>query len=187
MSQTIFPIGLDFLFQGNVSLGPTGSLTLPANSVGNAQIPAVAGVSASKIANFPVAKDYSQSPGATGSGTAIVADSKDVHVGGPNATGGGGIIDGIQMAITGALPQSTATVTVDVQKASAGGTSYATILSATVVFSTSSAAAGTVVQASLATTTYTAGDKFRVIVTLGGSGTQGQGLLVGLRLREPMG
>lgn len=185
MPQTIFPIGLDFLFQGNVGLGPAGSLTIPNNSVGNAQIPAAAGIAASKVANFPVQKDYSQSPGAAGSGTSIAADTKDIHVAGPNATGTAGVIDGVQFAITGALPVAPSSVTIDVKKSTGGG-AFASILASTVTLD-QTATLNVGVAGSLSATTYTAGDVFRVIVTLTGGGTQGQGLLVGLRLREPVG
>jgi len=89
---------------------------------------------------------------------------------------------GIEASITGAATTDR-TVSVDVQKSTAGG-AFATVLSTPILIQNGTAIR-TALAATLASTALVDGDILRVVVTLGGSsGTRPQGLVVCINLRE---
>lgn len=76
------------------------------------------------------------------------------------------------------------TVTIDLHKATAGGVSFATVLSATFGF-TNGSVVNTIVAGTVSTTPYAAGDLFKIIVTVAGAaGNQALGLGIILQVNE---
>jgi hypothetical protein len=166
-------------FQNNVTIGRSAQFSPPPGFLTDQHVAAGAGVQAAKLIHQEP-REYAQSPGAAGSGTAIVADTKDIYV----ARNAGQVV-GVQAAITGALPSGNYTVNVDLQRSTGGG-AFASILSATIAFSSSStlrsAVAGVL---AVSPQSYNAGDILRVVVTVAGSsGAQGQGLVVTIYIQE---
>lgn len=189
MSQIVIPPG-DVLLQGNLSFSKSsanpGSVTLPNGSVADAAIASGAAINPAKLAAVELQKEYAQSPGAAGSGTSVAAATQPIHQGNPSMGANTGTILGFTVTPDQTVPGSGISYTVDLQKASSGSTSFSSVLTATITINNSSTA-GVAVAASIASTTYTTGDRFRVVVTTTGSGTQGQGLLAILRVSEPYG
>lgn len=147
------------------------SITLPSSSVGNSQIAAGAGVAASKLEG-----EFKYNHSQTGN----VANATEYF----NAVRGTtGEIVAIEMALTETIPSGDKTVTIDLQKSTGAG-AFATVLSGTVVLNSSSVlrtlVAGTISSGDLAD-----GDILKLTVTIGGStGTDPQGLVVTVILRE---
>lgn len=150
------------------------SFTPPAGSVANASIEAAAGIVATKL-EHQHAIHYAQVPG-----SAIVAATQDVHI----VRGATGDVVALEAALTGALADHVSrTVTVDLHKSTGGG-SFATVLTSTIGF-TSSSTLRTAVAAVVNSAGLVDGDILRIVVTVaGGSGNQAQGLQVTLTIRE---
>lgn len=148
----------------------------PNDSITNAAIDANAAIQASKL-EHQYAIHYAQAPG-----SAIVAATQDVHL----VYGAEGLIVALEAAITGAVADDVSrTVTIDLQKSTAGG-AFATALISTIQF-TSATTLRTAVAAVLdgGEEDLVEGDILRIVVTVaGGSGAQAQGLQVTLMIRE---
>lgn len=150
--------------------------TPPDQSIADAAIDANAAIQASKM-EHQHAIHYAQAPG-----SAIVAATQDVHI----VRGAEGLIVGLDAAITGAVANDVSrTVTIDLQKSTAGG-AFATALTSTIEFTSSSTirtATAAVMDGSQ--DDLVVGDILRIVVTVaGGSGSQAQGLQVTLTIRE---
>lgn len=167
---------------GTVYIGTLscGSFTPPAASVSNAAI--AAGSSGNYVA---AEKLEHMAPGGMGGSielygptTAVAALTKTLGM----AKGAGDIVSfgaWIEVVATGA----DRTITVDLHRSTGGG-AYATVLSATVGF-TNGSTVRSLVSGTLSSTTFAAGDIFRVVVTVAGAaGAQATGLSVYLGLHE---
>lgn len=153
----------DLLVNGNAIV--TGSLK-----------PTVAGFGSSLLTDGPMKCHYQQVRG-----TAVVADTGRTIwvVGGSTAT-----VKRISAVIDGAIATGgDRTVNVDLQKSTGGG-AFATILSATIQF-TSADTIRTVKAGSLSSTSLVAGDLLQIVVTVAGAaGNQAQGLTVMVDIQE---
>jgi hypothetical protein len=144
----------------------------PTSCITNAAIQSNAGISASKVVHqFPLY--VNQAPG-----TAVVADTSLIHV----ARASGTLLS-FEAATPTIATGADRTVTIDLQKSTAGG-AFATVLSGTIVLDDDSVArvaeAGT-----FSSTSYVVGDLFQVVVTVAGAaGNQAQGLIVTLWTTE---
>ncbi len=152
---------------GRVIIGPT---IVVQGGFADTHIAPNAGIQASKL-QHEQNNNYTQV-----TGTAIVASTEDFHV----VMGATGLFKSLAAAFTGVIASDVSrTVTVDIQRSTAGG-AFATIMSSTVVINTSSTirvAQFGVVNASLAALVQ--GDILRRVITVaGGSGSQAQGLVV---------
>ena len=169
MSASVIPT--DLVVSGNISCG---TLTVPANTVGNTQIqapsPASAGIAATKVIHL-IERVVATTPG-----SAVTTQTTLVHL----VMGSSCTVTGVS-AVCLVAPTSSDTVTVDVKFSASGSTSFATILSGTIGFSSSSVA-GTVYSGSLSTTSLTQNGKLEVVITASGSSCQG--LLVSIGLNE---
>lgn len=161
----------DINFTGNVSFG--GTVYLPNASVGNANIPAGAGIDASKVNGRHMIRHAQKN------GTAVVTETMMVHV----AYLAGTIL---QFAVR---PRAKPTggdlaFTVDLQSAPNGSNTWTSHLSAAVSVS-SADTDDTIKLGTLSDTTYAAGDTLRIVITTSGStGTQGQGVICELVIDE---
>lgn len=163
MAQTTLPT--DLRVQGNISCT---TFTPPAGSITNAAVVAGAGVEYTKLVHyFPVRYQ-------TATGTAVTAATHPIHI----ARASGTIV--AAKAYCTVAPTGGDSVTIDLQKGNQS-TSFATILSSTIVLN-SSDANRQVNDGTLSVTSYSADDEFQAVVTV--SGTTGQGLCVVLYLAE---
>ena len=146
----------------------------PVNSVGASAIQAAAGIEATKLEHqFPISVELF----AEGTNIAALA-SRVVHV----VKGASGEVVAVEGVIFGAATGDR-TATVDLQKSTGAG-AFASILTTTVDID-----ATTLVRTSVAGVVASPdlldGDILRLVVTIGGStGTQPQGLLLTVTLRE---
>jgi hypothetical protein len=143
-----------------------GSFTPPADCVTNNTVAADAGIEASKVIHQAPIR-YEQAVG-----TAVVAETRGLFI----ARSSGEIVD-FEAAIIGAIATDVSrTISIDVKKSTGEG-AFATILSATLDFSSSSVLRRNY-PATVSAVSYIDGDIFEVVVTVaGGSGSQAQGLL----------
>lgn len=163
MAQTTLPT--DLRVSGTITCT---NFSPPSACITNAAIVADAGIEATKVVHqFPVRHN-------TATGTAVTASTVPVHI-----ARAAGTIVAVQAFCTVA-PTTTDTVTVDV-KLGSQSVSYATVLSSTIQFS-SSTSDKEVKNGTLSTSSYASGDEFQIVVTV--SGTSGQGLCVVVWLRE---
>lgn len=144
-------------------------VNLPDGTVTNASVLAGAGIAATKLEHqFPVRYQ-------TVAGTAVATATHPIHI----AHGATGDLVALRVACTTA-PTTSDTVTVDLQKSTAGG-AFASVLTGVVTLNSSSTArvvqSGTISSAPFVTT-----DIFQVVVVA--SGTSCQGLVVVAVLRE---
>lgn len=151
----------------------TGTVNLPANTVDEDDLKtATLFPAANLVTRF--AKDHRQA-----TGTAVVSVTEEIHI-----AKYAGVVQSIEAAVS-QLPTGDYTVTVDLQKSTAGG-AFTTVLSAT--FDIDAADTVRVAVAGTVDSTkddYVAGDIFRVVVTAAGaSGTQAQGLNVTVFFEE---
>lgn len=168
MAQTQFES--DLYVNGNIACR---TLTIPDSTVTNAKVSASAAIAATKLEHqFPV--HYSQAPG-----SAIVAATTDLHI----VYGATGTIVQFEAAITGSVTAGDYTATLDLQKSTGGG-SFASVLSASLVLDS----ANTIrvpESATLSSTSLVDGDILRLVVTVAGTtGSQSQGLIARVFLRE---
>jgi hypothetical protein len=148
------------------------AIEYPALSVKNSHVSETAGdrLTAAKVVHqFPVS--YYQADGA-----AVAAQTATLHI-----AKAAGTLVGIQAVITGVVPTTTDTVTIDFQKSTAGG-AFATMLTGTIVLDIASVIRVPESGTPIATPTYAAGDVLRIVVTV--SGTSGQGLGVTAFVQE---
>jgi hypothetical protein len=148
------------------------TLTLPAGAVSNGGIAAAAGIDASKL-EHQHAIHYNQA-GATN----VAAETRLVHT----VRGATGTTVAVE-AVLETVPDGDRTVTVDVQKGSAGS-EFATILDAVITLDNTPAdleiKSGTISDEDLAH-----GDTLKVVIAISGSsGSQPQGLSVTITTRE---
>lgn len=159
----------DLFVAGNLQ---AQSMTIPAGSVGDDQVPAGAGIAATKVVHqFPLR--YSQADGSD-----VAAATVLIHT----VYGSTASIVAIETVVATAAT-GDAEATVDLQKGNAS-TAFATVLNSAITIDSSIAArtpaAGTVSSASLAD-----GDTLQVVVTAAaGTGTLPQGLVVTVTLQE---
>jgi hypothetical protein len=161
----------DLIIQGTIY---APALALSTASITDAMIAAAAAIQYTKV-NHKLKKSYQQP-----TGTAIVAETKDIHI----VDGTSGTVLAVKVAITGLIATGgDRTVDVDVQKSTGGG-AFATILTGTVHFTNGSTiraiSLGTISSAALV-----AGDILRIVITVAGAaGNQAQGIVVELILWE---
>jgi hypothetical protein len=150
------------------------SITLPASTVTNTSVLAGAGISATKLEHqFPIV--YQQQPG-----TNVAAATQDVHV----VYGATGDVVAIHAALNGVIPSGDRTAVIDVHKSTGGG-AFATILSSTVTLDSANTIRVVEAGTLAAGAACVVGDILRVIITVAGSsGTNPQGLVVRLVMRE---
>lgn len=175
MAQIVNPIGVDYLFQGNIGFGPTGSLTMPNNTINNAQVAPGAGILPSKIASFQQHAGYEQS-----AANVIGADTAGLYI----SRNAGTILD-VDIVFTGAIATDPSRiVAVDVQMNTGSG--YATILNnGADSIGASTVTLGVPIQGDITTTTFPSNASFRAVVGVaGGSGTQAKGLNVVMHFQE---
>jgi len=147
----------------------------PANSVGNSAVKAAAAIAASKLEH-----QWNHFEEVYVEGTTIVAlASRMIHT----VTGVTGEVVAIEGWITTQATGADRTVTVDLEKSTAGG-AFATILSTTVDI-TNSTTIRTAVAGILSDGNLVVGDMLRLVVTVAGSASaQAAGLFVSVVLRE---
>ena len=167
MSQTVFPN--DVRVNGTLS---AQTVNLPSSSVQNQHIIAAAGIDATKLQHQHALK-YVQD-----GGTNVVSATVPLHVFRATAE-----IVGVEVVPIVAPDGGDLQYTVDVQKGNAGS-AFATILTGVVTVDDSSVDR-TPQEGTLSTTSAADGDTLQVVVTASGStGTQGQGVLVLVTVRE---
>jgi len=156
-------------FAGAVTFG--SSVSLAAGSVADAQVSASAAIAATKIVHqFPLTHQQA-------TGSAVADQTVQLHM----ANGAGTLVALKASVDTAAVGDST--VTVDLQKSTAGG-AFATVLTAVVTVN-SSTVVRTVSSGTFASTSYVAGDIFRLVIdATAGTGTLPQGLCVTAFVRE---
>lgn len=149
------------------------SVNLPAASVRNVNIEGNAGIDASKVVHqFPAT--YRQDEGAD-----VASKTAPVHIAAAAAT-----VLGVKVLCVTAPTGGDKQFTVDVKKGNQSG-AYATILTGVVTINSTKANREVTSGVLSGTPTLAAGDSLQVVVTASGStGSQGQGLLVEVILRE---
>lgn len=149
------------------------SMQIPAGTVQADDIAEDAGVEASKL------QHQHQPDSRQANGADVASRTETVWV-----AQGGGTIEGVIVRPGVAPTGGDKQYTVDVKKAPAGSNTFTTVLSGVVTVD-SSILNGTVQDGVLSVTSYNAGDALQTVVTASGStGSQGQGVYVGLKLRE---
>lgn len=114
-----------------------------------------------------------------GPATSIAALTKWIHI----VRGATGTLVGFEAAIAVLASDVSRTVTVDLHKSTGGG-AFATVLTSTIGFTTSSTVR-VPVAAVINTATLVDGDILAIVVTVaGGSGTQATGLMATLTMEE---
>lgn len=148
------------------------SFTLPAGCVTNAAIQGAAGIDATKVVHqFPLY--VQQSPG-----SAVVAATTLLHI--LRATGS---VVSIEAVTTTPATGADRTVTIDLQKSTAAG-AFATVLSAPITLDDATVAR-TPVSGTVTDPTLVDGDQLQIVVSVtGAAGSQAQGLLVTIVVRE---
>lgn len=171
MSQVTYPPDTNVLVQGNFT---ARSMTLPTACVGDGQVQTGADVAAEKLIHIHAIPYNAQVPG-----SAIVAATVDLHI----AKAAGNLMS-LEAAITGAIATGAdRTVTIDLHKSTGAGV-FATVLSATIVF-TNVSVIRTRSTATISSAAFIDADIFRLIVTVAGAaGAQAQGLIVTLRFNQ---
>lgn len=149
------------------------TLTLPAAAVANTQVSGTADILATKVRHqFPIS--WSQKDA-----TDVVSETVLLHI--ANADGD---IHAFEVRPTIVPTGGDKQYTVDIQMAADGSGSWTTLLSAVITVSTSSTA-NTLIAGTLTDTSYLNGEAVRIVVTASGStGSQGQGFVATLWLRE---
>lgn len=147
--------------------GSFGSLTLPSSAVSNSHVSSTAAIDASKLLHMVNVCTELYGPSST-----VAALTKECYI-----AKGIGTLTSVRAAINGTIATGgDRTVTVDLQKSTAGG-AFATVLSGTVGF-TNGSTLRTLSTGTISSATYAAGDLFRWVVTVAGSaGNQALGLV----------
>lgn len=152
----------------------SGTMYLPAGTIRNADVSASAAIAATKLEHqFGVSSEL------FGPAVTVAALTQLLHI----VRGATGTVVGFEAVISVIASDVSRTITVDLQKSTAGG-AFATICSATVDFTTSTPVR-VPVAATFSSTSLVDGDILQAVVTVaGGSGTQATGLHCTLMLRE---
>lgn len=167
--QITTPAGVNWRVDGHFS---ARSMGIPAGTVTDAAVSASAGIAATKL-EHQHALTYSQAGGAD-----VVSATVPIHI-----FRGAADIVAVEVVPIVAPTGGDKEFTVDVQLGNAGS-AFASILSAAVEVDASSVAR-TIQSGSLSTTTAADGDTLQVVVTASGStGSQGQGMIVTVWVRE---
>lgn len=147
------------------------SFTAPSASITNNAIQAAAGIAYTKVQQkVLVTKELFEAA------TAITALNQTIFV-----ADAAGVLLGFTASIELDTTGADRTVTVDLEKASDGSATWTTVLTSTIGFADGETA-GTQKSATINTTAFVAGDRFRAKVTVGGAaGNQAKGLTVRLR------
>ena len=163
-------VPMDLNVQGNLT---AQTATLPSACVGDANVKSGADVGYAKLQHVQKYQHY-QAPG-----TAIVAATQDLFI----AQAAGSLLD-IEAVITGAIAtDASRTVTIDLQKSTAGA-AFASVLSSTIQLDNTNTIRVLEV-GTITTAPFVDGDVFRLtVVVAGGAGNQAQGLLVTVRVYE---
>jgi len=145
-----------------------GSFTPPSAAISNSHVASDAAIDASKLLHM-VNVCTELYPRGT---TVIALTGQDCYI-----AKGIGTLTSVRAAINGAIATGAdRTVTVDLQKSTAGG-AFATVLSGTVGF-TNASVLRTLSTGTISSATYAAGDLFRWVVTVAGSASaQATGLI----------
>ncbi|WP_254509893.1 hypothetical protein [Anatilimnocola floriformis] len=148
------------------------TFTLPAASVGNATIAGAAGIEATKVVHqFPL--HVQQVPG-----SAVVSATTLIHI-----SRAVGTVVSIEAITTTPATGGDRTVSIDLQKSTGAG-AFASILSAPFTL-TNATVARTVALGMIPSPSLIDGDVLQVVVTVAGAaGSQAQGLLITVTLRE---
>jgi len=160
----------DLIINGSFS---ATTMQIPAGTVQNDDIAAAAGISASKC-EHQYMPTYSQT-----TGTDVVTATEFIHL-----AMGAGTIEDFEITPETAPTGGDKQFTVDLQKASNGSTTYASVLSAVITVSSSSTD-GTIQSGTITTSSYADQDRLRIVITASGStGSQGQGFTCTAKIRE---
>ena len=163
----------DLELRGDVTI--TGNLYPPQSSIKNAHI---SGDTSDRIAAAKVVHQYTLDEELAEQATTVTAVERLIHI----VRGATATLEAVE-AIVVTAPTGDYTVTVDLQKSTGGG-AFATVLSATMQFSSSSTALTPVV-ASLSSTSLVDGDVLKLVVTVSGTtGAQAKGLLASVTITE---
>ena len=150
------------------------TFTPPAGAVDNAAVAASAGIVATKLQHQYIVT-HTQKTGAD-----VATQTEDVHI----VHGLTGTVVGVDVACSTAPTGGDKAFTVNVHKGNQS-TAFATILTGNISYSSSQANRQVVSGTLVGSPTLADGDTLRVIVTTSGStGSQGQGLVVAITLRE---
>lgn len=156
-----------------------GSIALPEESVTDAAVATAAGIQASKLQHQRAVSHRQLT------GTAVVSQTEDLYV----VRGRTGLLLSLDVVVTTApvgtgAPGTDRKLTVDVQKGNQGA-GFATLLTAPVTIDNTIAARQVVAGSLVANPALADGDTIRVVVTVSGTtGTQAQGLVATLNVRE---
>lgn len=169
MATTYTTMDSNVHIKGNLS---AETMDIPAGTIVSADVSASAAIAAAKLVHrFPVR--HSQNEGA------VVADETvGIHI-----AAAAGVVASIEVVCTSTAPVGNSTVTVDLQKSTAGG-AFATMLSSVVTIDSANtvrvAEAGT-----LSGTAYVDGDILELIIDATvGSGTLPTGMAIVVTLQE---
>jgi len=156
----------DVIFQGGVAFA--GTVTLPNSVVSNAQVAAAANIASSKVLHR-----FSRSKQLYAPGTTIVSLASELlHL----ARKGGEVV-GFEAIITTQATGGDRTVSVDLQKSTAGG-AFATILSSPISL-TNATVIRTAVAGVISSAAFVDGDIFQAVISVAGAaGAQAAGLLI---------
>lgn len=151
----------------------TDTVQLPDATIKKEHVEASAGIEATKLQQ-QYRLGYAQAEGSD-----VVSETKPIDI----CLAGNVAIVAVEVCPITAPTGGDKQYTVDVEKSTGGG-AFATVLSSVVTVSSSSTDR-TVQAGTVSVTTAAQGDLFRVVVTASGStGSQGQGLIVTLTIRE---
>lgn len=149
------------------------TVNLPASTISNSQVSAAAAIAASKVVHR-VPLIYAQADGSD-----VASATQLLFLASYDCT-----IVSVELRVTTAPTGGDKQFTVDIQKDTDGGGSFATILSSVITVDSSNVD-DTLEAGTLSTTDLADGDALRVVVTASGStGSQGQGLVVVVKLNE---
>ena len=161
---------IDLNISGNLSCG---SIRLPSGCVSDINVASNASIAAGKVIHV-ISKTYQQNTTA-----AVVADNQYCHI----IHGATCTVAGLSAAVDTVATGSDRTVTIDLQRSTAGG-AFASILGTPLVLNNSNVAR-TPVTAALAVTTLVQNDLLKWVITVAGVlGNQAIGLVVDLTLYE---
>jgi hypothetical protein len=150
------------------------TIVLPANSVTDASVQTAAGIQASKVQQQYVIT-YRQK-----TGTDVASATEDTYI----VHGATGTVIGVDVVCTTAPTGGLKQFTVDVQKGNQS-TGFTTLLTAVVTYDQSKANKQVVAGTLIASPTLANDDTIRVVITASGAtGSQGQGLVVVVTIRE---
>ena len=167
--QIVIPVAMNFLGAATFRV-----INLPAGAVGDAEVKAAAGLAASKLEHQHAIR-YAQADGSD-----VAAATEAVYT----VRGVTGTIEAVQAACLTAPTGGDKAFTVDLKLGNEGSPVPASVLSAPIAYAAAQSdlevEAGTITSPDLA-----AGDTLAVVVAVSGStGSQGQGLIVTITLRE---